>query len=169
MVRRLVVDNGFYDALKRDNVGLITDNIETITETGIKTKDGKERKYDMIVLGAGFKTSQYLWPVDYTGTDGMTLTKAWKKDGARSYLGMTMPHYPNLFTLYGPNHQPRGGSLYSYGEMWARYAVASIAGMIERGARSMEIKKNVFDEYQASLDKGNKKIIWESEGAAYCK
>lgn len=167
MVRRLVVDNGFYDALKRDNVGLITDNIETITETGIKTKDGKERKYDMIVLGAGFKTSQYLWPVDYTGTDGMTLTKAWKKDGARSYLGMTMPHYPNLFTLYGPNHQPRGGSLYSYGEMWARYAVASIAGMIERGAKAMEVKKDVFDEYQARLDKGNKKIIWESEGSAY--
>lgn len=167
MVRRLVVDNGFYDSLKRDNVSLITDGIEKITEKGIMTKDGKEIEYDMIVLGAGFKTSQYLWPVDYTGTQGMTLTKAWKKDGARSYLGMTMPHYPNLFTLYGPNHQPRGGSLYSYGEMWARYAVASIVGMIQRGASSMEVKRDVFDTYQEKLDKANKKIIWESEGAAY--
>lgn len=167
MVRRLVVDNGFYDALKRPNVDLITDDIERITPKGIKTKDGTEIEYDMIILGAGFKTTQYLWPVNYTGTQGMTLSKAWKKDGARSYLGMTMPHYPNLFTLYGPNHQPRGGSLYSYSEMWARYAVASIVGMIERGASSMEVKKDVFDSYQARLDEANKRLIWESEGAAY--
>lgn len=167
MVRRLVVDNGFYDALKRDNVDLIIKDIERITPKGIKTQDGVEIEYDMIVLGAGFKTSQYLWPVDYTGTQGMTLGKAWEIDGARSYLGMTMPYYPNLFTLYGPNHQPRGGSLYSYGEMWARYAIASIVGMIERGANSMEVKKDVFDRYQARLDEANRKLIWESEGAAY--
>lgn len=167
MVRRLVVDNGFYDALKRDNVSLITDDIDRITETGIRTTGGKEIAYDMIVLGAGFKTSQYLWPVNYVGSQGMTLSKAWERDGARSYLGMSMPYYPNLFTLYGPNHQPRGGSLYSYGEMWARYAVASIVGMIERGANSMEVKSDVFDEYQARLDKENKRIIWESEGSSY--
>lgn len=167
MVRRLVVDNGFLEALKQDNVELVSDNIDCITEDGILNKDGKHRKFDMIVLGAGFKVSQYLWPVDYVGREGMTLTEAWKKDGARSYLGMSMPKYPNLFTLYGPNHQPRGGSLYSYGEMWARYAVASIVGMIERGAKSMEVKPDVFDRYQAKLDKGNEKLIWESAGSSY--
>lgn len=69
--------------------------------------------------------------------------------------------------LYGPNHQPRGGSLYSYGEIWARYAVASIVELIERDAKAMEVKKNVFDEYQTRLDEGNKKIIWESAGSSY--
>lgn len=98
MVRRLVVDNGFLQALKQDNVELVSENIERITETGIRTKDGKEREFDLIVLGAGFKTSQYLWPVNYVGREGMTLEKAWEKDGARSYLGMVMPNYPNLFT-----------------------------------------------------------------------
>ncbi|KAI9743684.1 MAG: hypothetical protein M1818_003000 [Claussenomyces sp. TS43310] len=167
LVRRLVVDNGFYDCLKQDNVELVTDDIERITEQGILTKDGKERKYDIIVLGAGFKVSQYLWPVNYVGRDGMTLEKAWKKDGARSYLGLTMPNYPNLFMLYGPNHQPRGGSLYSFGEIWARYAVSSIVGMIERGAKTMEVKQEVFDEYNTRLDDGNKGIIWEMKGSSY--
>lgn len=167
LVRRLVVDNGFYDTIKRDNVELVRDKIDRLTEKGIRTTDGKEREYDLIVLGAGFKTSQYLYPVDYVGTGGMTLQKAWEKDGARSYLGMTMKNYPNLFTLYGPNHQPRGGSLYSYGEMWARYAVACIVGMIERGAVAMEVKHDVFDSYQEKLDAANKRIIWESEGSSY--
>ncbi|KAG9529400.1 hypothetical protein KCU93_g3568, partial [Aureobasidium melanogenum] len=167
LVRRLVVDNGFFQTLKRDNVELVTEGIERITETGIQTKDGQHREFDIIALGAGFKTSQYLWPVNYVGRDGMTLEKAWKLDGARSYLGMSMPHYPNLFTLYGPNHQPRGGSLYSYGEIWARYAVASIVGMIERGAVSMEVKEDTFQSYQKKLDAQNKKLLWESKGSSY--
>lgn len=91
MVRRLVVDNGFLHALKQDNVELVSTNIERITENGIVTKDGREKKFDLIVLGCGFKTSQYLWPVNYVGREGMTLEKAWIKDGARSYKGMTMP------------------------------------------------------------------------------
>lgn len=80
---------------------------------------------------------------------------------------MAMPNYPNLFTLYGPNHQPRGGSLPSYSEMWSRYAVSSIVYMIERGSKSMEVKKEVFDKYNTELDLQTKKIIWESEGASY--
>lgn len=167
LVRRLVVDNGFFEILKKDNVDLITNGIHHITPTGIVSNDGLERQYDIIVLGAGFKTSQYLWPVNYVGRNGMTLDKAWKVDGARSYLGMTMPSYPNLFTLYGPNHQPRGGSLYSYGETWARYAVEAIVGLIERDASSMEVKTGIFNEYQTRLDEQTKKLLWESAGSSY--
>ena len=167
LVRRLVVDNGFYDALKQDHVELVTEKIDHFTSDGIKTQDGVERKFDMVVLGAGFQTGRYFFPVDYVGRDGVTLASTWQKDGARSYLGMVMPGYPNLFTLYGPNHQPRGGSLYSWAEVWARYAVASVAWMIENDAKAMDIKADVFDKYQTKLDERNKTLIWESEGAAY--
>ena len=167
MVRRGVVDNGFYEAIKRDNVELVTDGINRITETGIISKDGKERKFEILVLGAGFKVSQYLWPVNYVGTEGITLEKAWKKYGARSYLGMVMPDYPNFFMSYGPNHQPRTGSLFSSSEHWARYQSQALVGMIERGAKSMVVKKEVFDQYNQRLDEATKKIVWESEGAGF--
>lgn len=167
MVRRMVVDNGFYNTVKRHNVDLVTDDIECVTETGIITKDGIERQFDMIVLGAGFKVAQYFWPVEYEGTEGMTLKKLWEKDGARSYLGMTMPNYPNLFTSYGPNHQPRAGSLHSFGEKWGRYAAMSIIKVIEQGAKSIEVKREVFDEYNTRLDVAMKKLIWECEGSGY--
>jgi uncharacterized protein YegP (UPF0339 family) len=80
---------------------------------------------------------------------------------------MVMPGFPNLFTLYGPNHQPRGGSLYSWAEIWARYAVKAVVWMIENDAKSMEVKKSVDDEYQARLDARNSTLIWESAGAGY--
>lgn len=113
-------------------------------------QDGTERDFDLIVLGAGFKVSHYFWPVEYRGRGGMTLEKGWEKDGARSYLGMVMPSYPNLFTLYGPNHQPRGGSLPSYAEIWSRYMASSLVGMIEKGTRNFS--RSVMFCQQSSLD-----------------
>ncbi|KAF2802334.1 FAD/NAD(P)-binding domain-containing protein [Mytilinidion resinicola] len=168
LVRRLVMDNGFYDTLLQDNCELVTDSIERITEKGIKTKDGKEREFDLIVLAGGFKTSKYFFPTIYKGKGGITLEQLWKKDGARTYLGMVMPGFPNFFSLYGPNHQPRGGSLYSWAEIWARYAVASVKWMIENDKKSMDVKPEVNDKYQDSLDEASKKLIWEySEGQSY--
>ena len=167
LVRRLVVDNGFYDCLKEKHVELVTTGIDHFTEKGIVTTDGVEREFDMVVLGAGFKVSKYFWPCEYVGKGGTRLEDCWTKDGARSYLGMVMPGFPNLFTLYGPNHQPRGGSLYSWAEIWARYAVASVVYMIEHGVKSMDVKSAVFDEYQAKLDEATSKLIWESAGAGY--
>ncbi|RDW74818.1 hypothetical protein BP6252_05960 [Coleophoma cylindrospora] len=166
-VRRMVIDNGFYDTVRLENVDLVTDEIDSITESGILTKDKKYREFDMVILSSGFKVNRYLFPINYEGTEGMTLEKAWEKDGARSYLGMAMPNYPNFFMLYGPNHQPRGSSLPSFSELWSRYAVSAIVGMIERGIKSMEIKKEEFDDYNAKLDLETDKFIWGLEGAGY--
>ncbi|KAF9730195.1 hypothetical protein PMIN04_012136 [Paraphaeosphaeria minitans] len=109
MVRRLIVDNGFYDMLLRDHVELVTDGIESITETGIKTVDGQEREFDLIVLSTGWSVQEWFAPCKYVGRNGATLGVLWKKDGARSYLGLTLPGFPNFFSFYGPNHQPRSG------------------------------------------------------------
>jgi len=167
LVRRLVVDNGFYDALHRDNVNLITDTIDHISERGIVLKNSKEHEYDIIVLAGGFKVAKYFWPVKYVGRDGKSLEDLWSKDGARSYLGLSIPYFPNFFTLYGPNHQPRAGSLYSWAEIWARYAIQGIVHLIENDKKSMEVKKDVYDDYQVKLDEATKNLIWESEGASY--
>lgn len=168
LVRRLVVDNGFYDALNRDNVELITSPIDRMVADGIRTMDGKERQFDTIVLACGFQPTNYLHPVTYTGRNGVTLDQTWAKDGARSYLGLTIPGYPNLFTMYGPNHQPRGGpSIHSWAEIWARYAATAIVHMIENNIRSMEVKQSVYEEYNDALDAETKKLIWEAEGRGY--
>lgn len=165
MGRRLVVDNGFYESLLRPNVELVTDGIARITPHGIVSSDGSERRSDLIVLAAGYKVSKYLHPVQYEGRDGITLDRAWAKDGARSYLGIAMAGFPNLFMMYGPNGQPRSGGFYSWAEIWARYIAVVIVRTIERGARSVEIKRDVFDEYNDRLDVATKEILWETEGA----
>lgn len=60
LVRRMAVDNGFYGTIKSDHVDLITDGIESFTESGIITVSREERESDVVFLSAGFKVSQYL-------------------------------------------------------------------------------------------------------------
>ncbi|KAM0082237.1 hypothetical protein ACKRZS_005605 [Fusarium odoratissimum] len=167
LVRRLVVDNGFYDMLRRDNVKLAAEDIDRFTEDGIVSASGEEHEFDVVILGTGFKVSDYFWPCKYIGRDGTTLQDLWSKDGPRSYLGLTMPGFPNFFSLYGPNHQPRSGGFYSWGEIWSRYVASSIVHLIENGRKSIECRKDVFDEYNAKLDEKAKELIWEMEGSGY--
>ncbi|EXJ90054.1 hypothetical protein A1O3_03122 [Capronia epimyces CBS 606.96] len=192
LVRRLVVDNGFYDALLRPNVELETNPIVTFTRDGITTvttavttaanetrptatptmtpttTTTRTRNFDLVVLACGFKPTEYLWPIQFRGRAGVTLDQTWAKDGARSYLGLVMPGYPNLWCLYGPNHQPRGGpSIHSFAEIWGRYALSSIKYMLQNDIRSLAVKQHVYDEYNARLDAAMANIIWEAEGRGY--
>jgi 4-hydroxyacetophenone monooxygenase len=158
--KRPVVDNGWFDALNRANVDLVTEKIERITPFGIATSDGVERDFDLILLCAGFKTERYLWPVTYEGRRGMTLEKAWSTDGARAYLGMAVHDFPNLFIIYGPNAQARSGGLIAWLEIWSRYAVKSVAKMVERGIRTMDVKQEVSDAYNTRMDEAMTNTVW---------
>ena len=164
MARRLVVDNGWFDTLLRNNVELITEGIDHFSQTGIVAKDGVERDYDLVVLGAGFKVSQYLWPVDYIGRDDATLADLWDEDGARAYLTVALPGFPNFFMLYGPNAGVRAGSFHSWMEVLTRYICGCIVAMIEAGRETVEVRRSAYDQYNAELDEEMREMLWESEG-----
>ena len=70
VLRRPVVDNGWYRALTRDNVELVTDGIARLTPKGIETADGTVREVDVVVTATGFEIVKYLWPAEYVGKDG---------------------------------------------------------------------------------------------------
>jgi len=161
--RRIVVDNDWFASLQRDNVELLTDGIDKITSTGIQTNDGSHRDFDLIVLAAGFQTERYLHPVDYVGRDGTRLNDLWGKDGARAYLTMTIPSYPNFFIFYGPNAAARAGSFHSWLEIFTRYVCTLVTEMIERKASKVELRREVYEDYNARLNEGMKGMLWEHE------
>jgi 4-hydroxyacetophenone monooxygenase len=163
MSRRLVVDNGWYDCVLRDNVELVTNGIETFTPKGIIDNEGVVREYDLVILAAGFQVERYLWPVKYVGRDGAQLEDLWEKDGARAHLTMTMPGYPNFFMFYGPNAGARAGSFHSWMENVSRYMCEVVINMLERDAQSVEVKREVYEDYNNSLDKKMETVLWEEE------
>lgn len=165
VAKRLVVDNGWFEALRRPNVTLVTNGVERVTERGVIDGNGVEHECDLLVLSVGFATERYLWPTRYEGRDGITLEEAWDKDGARAYWGLTMPNFPNLFMIYGPNQQARAGGLFAWLEIWSRYAVQSIVHLIEQGKDAMEVRRDVFDAYNAELDVRDLDTVWAHTNA----
>jgi 4-hydroxyacetophenone monooxygenase len=153
MVRRPVVDNGWYKALTRDNVELVTDGIARFTENGIETVDGKHRDVDIIVLATGYEVVKYLWPAEYHGEDDSNLHEFWADD-PRAYLGMLVPHFPNLFMLYGPNSQPVSGgiSLPSWFQIWAAYIAQCLIAMFDGGHSTVAVTEPAFEDFNERLD-----------------
>ena len=90
MVRRPVVDNGWYKALTRENAELITQDIVRVTETGIETSDGEFREVDIIVTATGFEIVKYLWPAEYIGRGGVNLHERWANLVVDSVGGSTL-------------------------------------------------------------------------------
>jgi len=107
LARRLIVDSGWYKALMRHNVELITDPIGDIDETGVKMAHGEHYDLDAIVLGCGFDIGKFFFPVVFKGEGGVTFADLWKKDGPQSYVGMSYPELRELlFDLRCPEQPP---------------------------------------------------------------
>ncbi len=102
--KRICIGTDYYETFNRDNVTLIDVNsnpIEAITPAGIRTRDG-ERSFDVIVFATGFDAmTGALSRIDIRGRNDVTLSKSWA-EGPRSYLGLMIAGFPNLFTLTGP-------------------------------------------------------------------
>ncbi|MGZ8734468.1 MAG: flavin-containing monooxygenase, partial [Acidimicrobiia bacterium] len=159
--KRMLRDNGVWArTLKRENVALVCDPIARITPKGVVTADGTEHVVDVIVYGTGFEASKFLTPMRVTGRDGVDLHGKWAGD-ARAYLGITVPGFPNLFCLYGPNTNiVINGSIIYFSECEAHYITESVRLLLESGSRSMDCRRDVHDEYNERVDEANRGMAW---------
>lgn len=159
--KRSVRDNGVWiAALKRENVHLVTDAIAEITPNGLKTKDNKEYDVDVIIYGTGFQASHFLEPMKFKGRGGIDLHKMWNGD-ARAYLGITVPNFPNLFVMYGPNTNiVVNGSIIFFSECEMRYIMGCIELLLKSHHASMEPRKDVHDAFNQKVDAANAQMAW---------
>lgn len=99
--KRKIADPGYLESLNWPNVELIPEGLQKITPDGIVSSSGREDEYDIIVLGTGFKVSQFMTPMEVIGANGQTLEQQWKEHrGAQAYLGTFVHNFPNMAILY---------------------------------------------------------------------
>jgi cation diffusion facilitator CzcD-associated flavoprotein CzcO len=102
--KRPPIDSGYFETFNRPNVALVNlrkDPIERVTPAGIRTKS-REHPLDVIVFATGFDAmTGTLFKMDIRGRSGRSLREYWKA-GPRTYLGLQVPGFPNLFTITGP-------------------------------------------------------------------
>ncbi|KIW02426.1 uncharacterized protein PV09_06242 [Verruconis gallopava] len=127
--KRIIISDDYFPVFNRDNVRLETRHIDRITEDGI-VAGGEEQKYDLIICATGFKTVEFMYPIDVRGTGGRAIGDIWKEGGEALY-GVTVESLPNFGMLYGPNTNLGHNSIILMIEAQSRYINALIAKVLE--------------------------------------
>ncbi len=140
--KRILFSSDYLPALQRDNVELVTEPIARATREGLLTADGRLREFDCIIWATGFQTTRFMFPMSIHGADGRALEELWA-DGAHAHLGITVPGFPNMFVLYGPNTNTSGGSIVFYLEKQCAYIRQALQAMRARDAGSIEVREEV--------------------------
>ncbi len=162
--KRMLRDGNWYKTLTRDNVELVTGPIPKFTAEGVVDESGVEHKVDIVVLATGFKAQQPLAPMEVVGTHG-SMREHWGEDNPRAFLGITVPHFPNFFMMYGPNtNGGHGGSALFHSECQIRYIMQALRETLERGDDVVEVLEDPFEEYNRKVDERHAQLVWTHPG-----
>jgi cation diffusion facilitator CzcD-associated flavoprotein CzcO len=161
--KRITLSDSYYPALMKPNVELVTDPIAAVTERGIRTADGSERELDTIILGTGFKVLDSPAYERVRGRGGLTLGDAWR-GSPRAYLGATVAGFPNLFLLVGPNSAGGYNSIVFTTEAHVNYALAGLREMRRRGAKVVDVRPDVYEQWSRETDRTLRGSVWNQGG-----
>ena len=159
--KRVLGDPGWYQMLRRSNVSLETEPIEAFDRHGVTLKGGKHLALDLLICATGFRAIEMLWPMQVTGANGVNLHQQWSIDGPRAYLGITVPNFPNLFILFGPNtNLGHGGSAIFLAECQMRHVMSAINHVIQTSQSSVMCTQEAHDAYNQSIDSKLSELSW---------
>ncbi|QTJ65411.1 FAD-dependent oxidoreductase [Rhodococcus sp. ZPP] len=162
--KRILLDNGWYEALRRDNVDLVNESVAAVTETGLVSASGAEIDADIIVWATGFEAARFVSSLDVRGVDGLSLREAWNDDDPRAYLGVSVPQFPNFFMLGGPNSFPGSGSFMFFMEVQMRYIRGLLTKMFEQDIAAIDARTDATEQYNELVDTTHARTVWTHRG-----
>ncbi len=159
--KRIMLTDEWYPTLTEPNVELVAERIEAVTPGGIRDASGVERPADTIVLATGFASHDFVAPMEIAGVGGRTLAEEWG-EVARAYLGLSVPGFPNMFLLYGPNTNGGSGSVVNTLECGIGHVLAALREMERSRANRIEIKREAAEDFDRELHAALAKTVWHS-------
>jgi cation diffusion facilitator CzcD-associated flavoprotein CzcO len=159
--KRMMLTDDWYPALTRPNVELVTERIATVTPTGIRDEAGVERPADVLVLATGFATHGFVAPMEVVGRGGRALAEEWA-EVARAYLGLSVPGFPNMFLLYGPNTNGGTGSVIYTIEAGMEHVLAALRELEHAEASRIEVRREAAERFDRELRDALAGTVWHS-------
>jgi cation diffusion facilitator CzcD-associated flavoprotein CzcO len=146
--KRPTFSNDYFKTFTRDNVELVTDPIECITEKGLRTRDGKEREIDVLITATGYRVFEKgnIPAFEVYGRDGVELGQFWDENRYQAYEAVSVPKFPNYFGMLGP-YGLTGTSYFKMVEAHATHAVRCITQARKRRMTRVEIGVGPHERY----------------------
>ncbi|MGL6246682.1 flavin-containing monooxygenase [Pseudomonas sp.] len=163
--KRVIVSSTLYPALGRGNVTLHSreQGIAAIDENGIVTQDGQHIDLDLIIWSTGYDATDGVISYTVTGKNGTRLKDVWAQY-PRAYLGTSLPDFPNLFIVTGPNTGIGHTSALFIIESQMNYILDCIRTLKEHGLRSIEVRPEAERTYTEMIHREMERTVWKSGG-----
>jgi cation diffusion facilitator CzcD-associated flavoprotein CzcO len=163
--KRVLLSNDYFPALQQPNVKLVTDGITEVRPHSIVDAQGVERDVDAIIFGTGFHVIDMPFATRVTGREGTTLEQSWAR-GMKAHKGTSIAGFPNLFMLLGPNTGLGHNSVVFMIEAQIQYVAEALRTLRERGAASVEVRRDVVEAYDAEIQQRLDGSVWNTGGCA---
>lgn len=160
--KRISLEDKYFEIYNKSNVSLVDISangtpIQEITETGLRTTD-KEYDFDFIVSATGYDAiTGGLRQIDIQGSTGQSLSEYWK-DGAKTYLGLAVSGFPNMFFTYGPQAPTALCNGPTCAELQGDWILKTMIHMRDNSLKKIDVQKESEEQY--------KELIWKLANAS---
>ncbi|WP_293057872.1 NAD(P)/FAD-dependent oxidoreductase [Mycobacterium sp.] len=157
--KRLIISPNFYAAIQQPQARLVTERIAGVEPDGVRTVDGHLHHLDVLVLATGFRVDRFLRPIEVVGRGAVRLDDVW---GQRpfAYLSVSVPDFPNLFMLNGPNGPVGNFSLIDVAEAQIDYLMQLIGLLADGRCRQVSASSEATARFEADRLEAAKKTVW---------
>jgi cation diffusion facilitator CzcD-associated flavoprotein CzcO len=164
--KRLVISPNFYQAIQHPNARLVTEPIAWVEPEGVRTNDGELHPLDVLVLATGFKVDAFMRPISIVGRGGVTLDEVWTPR-PEAYLSISIPQFPNLFMLNGPNGPVGNFSLIGVAELQFGYILQLIEELDSGRCRELSASSDALAAFEAARLEASTRTVWSTGCASW--
>jgi cation diffusion facilitator CzcD-associated flavoprotein CzcO len=163
--KRILISNDFYRALSRPNVELVTAALAGAGPRSVTTSDGVEHEVDAVVFGTGFHVTDPPVAERIRGRRGDTLAVAWG-GSMHAHRGTTVPGFPNMFFVAGPNTGLGHSSQVFMIESQVEYVVRALKTVVRHRADVVEVREPAERRWNAHVQERMQRTVWATGGCA---
>ena len=166
--KRLCVDTGYFETFNKENVHLIDINQNPISQVDAESIQADETyQIDTLILATGFDAiTGALTGLDIVGRNEINLKDQWK-EGAKSYLGLGVSNFPNLFTITGPGSPSVLSNMMPSIEQHVNWIADCISWMSENNKSVIESTETAEEEWMKLVNEIADTTIFTSTKSWY--
>jgi cation diffusion facilitator CzcD-associated flavoprotein CzcO len=161
--KRILLSSDFYPALVRPNAEVAGAGLARLDGRTAIAGDGTARDVDVIILATGFRAVEVPIAGRITGAGGVTLAQAWGGD-MKALRGTTVPGFPNLCLVIGPNTGLGHSSMIHIIESQLRYVMDYLATLERTGAAALDARPGAQERWCAGIERRMASSVWTTGG-----
>lgn len=161
--KRVLLSDNYYPTFSLPNVKLIHSQLAQVLPGTVVAQNGDAVNADVLVLATGFLSSRQPYARKVFGVDGVQLAEKWH-DGMYAHNSVSVPGFPNMFILNGPNSGLGHNSAIVMIETQIEYLIRAVTFTLRDDVSSLQVKQDAAQKFRDMIEHLSEDTVWLKGG-----